>query len=69
MAGVARSTVYLIFGSRAGLFDAVARDLLDRGGFDRIVRAVGHPDARETCAAGSAAPPTCSPPTATCSAR
>jgi AcrR family transcriptional regulator len=47
MAGVARSTVYLIFGSRAGLFDAVARDLLDRGGFDRVVRATEHPDARE----------------------
>lgn len=48
MAKVARSTVYLIFGSRDGLFDAVARDLLDRGGFDRIVQAVGHPDPRET---------------------
>ena len=47
MAGVARSTVYLIFGSRAGLFDAVARDLLDRGGFDRVVRATEDPDARE----------------------
>ena len=47
MAGVARSTVYLVFGSRAGLFDAVARDLLERGGFDRVVRATEHPDARE----------------------
>ena len=47
MAGVARSTVYLVFGSRAGLFDAVARDLLDRGGFDRVVRATEHPDARQ----------------------
>jgi AcrR family transcriptional regulator len=44
---VARSTVYLVFGSRAGLFDAVARDLLDRGGFDRVVRATEHPDARQ----------------------
>jgi AcrR family transcriptional regulator len=52
MAGVARSTVYLIFGSRAGLFDAVARDLLDRAGFDRIVRAVADPDARETLRGG-----------------
>ena len=52
MAGVARSTVYLIFGSRAGLFDAVARDLLDRGGFDRIVQAVAHPDPRETVREG-----------------
>ena len=30
MAGVARSTVYLIFGSRAGLFDALGDDLLRR---------------------------------------
>ena len=46
-ARVARSTVYLIFGSRAGLFDAVAEDLMERGGFDRVVTAVAHPDARE----------------------
>jgi AcrR family transcriptional regulator len=46
MAGVARSTVYLIFGSRAGLFDALGRDLLERTGFDRVVRAVADPDAR-----------------------
>jgi AcrR family transcriptional regulator len=47
LAGVARSTVYLIFGSRAGLFDALAADLLERGRFDRVVDAVAHPDARE----------------------
>jgi AcrR family transcriptional regulator len=46
-ARVARSTVYLIFGSRAGLFDAVAADLRERGGFDRVLTAVAHPDARE----------------------
>jgi AcrR family transcriptional regulator len=46
-ARVARSTVYLIFGSRAGLFDAVAQDLLQRGGFERVTTAVAHPDARE----------------------
>ena len=46
-ARVARSTVYLDFGSRAGLFDAVAADLLERGGFDRVLSAVAHPDARE----------------------
>jgi AcrR family transcriptional regulator len=46
-ARVARSTVYLIFGSRAGLFDAVATDLLQRGGFERVLTAVAHPDARE----------------------
>jgi len=47
MAGVARSTVYLIFGSRAGLFDALATDLWQRSGFERVVQAVAHPDARE----------------------
>ena len=46
-AGVARSTVYLVFGSRAGLFDALATDLLERGGVDRLYEAVSHPDARE----------------------
>jgi AcrR family transcriptional regulator len=46
-AGVARSTVYLIFGSRAGLFDALGDYLYERAGFDRIVEAVKHPDARE----------------------
>jgi AcrR family transcriptional regulator len=47
MAEVARSTVYLVFGSRAGLFDSLARDLLERGGFERVVAATMHPDARE----------------------
>ena len=47
MAGVARSTVYLIFGSRAGLFDALAGDLMERAGFAELVEAVRHPDARE----------------------
>ena len=46
-ARVARSTVYLVFGSRAGLFDALANDLLDRGRVHRLYEAVGHPDARE----------------------
>jgi AcrR family transcriptional regulator len=46
-AGVARSTVYSIFGSRAGLLDALAQDFLHRAGFDRLVEAVKHPDARE----------------------
>ena len=32
MAGVARSTVYLVFGSRAGLFDALGDDLLRQDG-------------------------------------
>jgi AcrR family transcriptional regulator len=45
-AGVARSTVYLIFGSRAGLFDALAADLHERGGFHRVVEAIADPDPR-----------------------
>jgi AcrR family transcriptional regulator len=45
-AGVARSTVYVLFGSRAGLFDALATDLLERGGFDRIGATFRLPDAR-----------------------
>ena len=47
MAGVARSTIYLIFETRAGLFDAFGRYVYERAGFDRIVEAVRHPDARE----------------------
>jgi AcrR family transcriptional regulator len=43
-AGVARSTVYTIFGSREGLMVAVAEDLLDRGGFARIGAALRGPD-------------------------
>jgi AcrR family transcriptional regulator len=45
-AGVARSTVYLIFGSRAGLFDALGQDLYERSGLDRLTEAVFQPDAR-----------------------
>jgi AcrR family transcriptional regulator len=47
-AEVARSTVYVIFGSRAGLFDAFAADLLERGGFRRVIDAVADPDPRVT---------------------
>jgi AcrR family transcriptional regulator len=46
-AGVSRSTVYLLFGSRAGLFQAVARQLRYDAGFDRLVEAFALPDARE----------------------
>jgi AcrR family transcriptional regulator len=46
MAEVSRSTVYLVFGSRAGLFDALGDDLRRRGGFDRLPDAAGDPDAR-----------------------
>ncbi|MFF3248630.1 TetR/AcrR family transcriptional regulator [Streptomyces sp. NPDC002870] len=46
-ARVARPTVYLVFGSRAGLFDAVGADLLQRGGFESMIEVADHPDARE----------------------
>jgi AcrR family transcriptional regulator len=46
-AGVARSTVYLVFGSRAGLFDALTTDLWERAGLHRLTEAVAAPDARE----------------------
>jgi AcrR family transcriptional regulator len=46
-AGVARTTIYLAFGSRAGLFDALTTDLWDRAGLANLTEAVAHPDARE----------------------
>src|SRR3954453_11095172 len=52
MAGVARSTVYAIFGSRAGLFDAVAVELRGRHGFDRLEGVSHRPDSREAFRAG-----------------
>jgi AcrR family transcriptional regulator len=52
MAGVARSTVYAIFGSRAGLFDAVGRELAERSGIDRLLDAKHHADARDYLRAG-----------------
>jgi AcrR family transcriptional regulator len=51
-AGVARSTIYVIFGSRAGLFDAFAADLLERGGFHRVLAAIADPDPRVTVREG-----------------
>jgi AcrR family transcriptional regulator len=47
MAGVARSTVYAIFGSRAGLFDAVAADVLEREDYERLLEAKHEADAHE----------------------
>ena len=52
MAGVARSTVYAIFGSRAGLFDAVGVELRERGGYERLVEASHDADAREALRGG-----------------
>ena len=46
-AGVSRSTVYLLYGSRAGLFDALARHLRDTAGFDELVVSSRLPDALE----------------------
>jgi AcrR family transcriptional regulator len=46
MAGVARSTVYAVFGSRAGLFDAVGAQLHERSGYARLVEASHQHDAR-----------------------
>lgn len=46
-AGVARSTVYLVFGSRAGLFDAFSEELWQRSGMPNLREAVNVPDARE----------------------
>ena len=52
MAGVARSTVYAVFGSRAGLFDAVGRELAARSGYARLVDAKHQSDARDHLRAG-----------------
>ncbi len=46
-AAVARTTVYLVFGSRAGLFDALATELWERAGLPELTKAVAHPDARQ----------------------
>jgi AcrR family transcriptional regulator len=47
-AGVARSTIYLVFGSRSGLFDALTEHLLTGPGYSRILEAVRLPDPRES---------------------
>ena len=46
-AEVSRSTIYLVFGSRSGLFDALVTDLFERGGLANLTEAVAHPDASE----------------------
>ena len=52
LAEVSRSTVYAIFGSRAGVFDAVGVELRERGGYDRLVEAAHHDDPREALKGG-----------------
>ena len=47
-ARVARSTIYLVFGSRSGLFDALTEHLLTGAGYRRILAATRHPDPRES---------------------
>ena len=54
-AGVSRSTVYLLYGSRAGLFDALARDLRDQAGFAALIAASQLPDALENLRASQRA--------------
>ena len=56
MAGVARSTVYAIFGSRAGLFDAVGQELGERVGYRPARRGLAPRRTRaRPCAAASRA--------------
>ena len=50
-AGVARSTIYLIFGSRSGLFDALTDHLLSGAGYHRIPRPSAIPTHANRCAA------------------
>jgi AcrR family transcriptional regulator len=54
LARVARSTVYLVFGSRSGLFDALTEHLFLGAGWDSIIEAFADPDARETLRRGLA---------------
>jgi AcrR family transcriptional regulator len=54
-ARVARSTIYLVFGSRSGLFDAFTDDLAVRTGLPALTEAVAHPDARQHLRGGIAA--------------
>ena len=54
-AGVARSTVYQLYGSRSGLFDALGRYLRDEAGFEALVAASRLPDALENLRASQRA--------------
>jgi AcrR family transcriptional regulator len=55
LARVARSTIYLIFGSRAGLFDAFTEELKERTGLAGLTEAVSNPDVRQHLRDGIAA--------------
>ena len=46
-ADVARATIYYQFGSKLGLVEAVLDDIERRGGQDRVIAAIGIPDAVE----------------------
>lgn len=46
IAEVSRSTIYTVFGSRVGLFEAFATDLWDTSGLAELSSAVQDPDAR-----------------------
>jgi AcrR family transcriptional regulator len=46
-AGVARSTIYSVFGTRAGLLGALADDALGRAGLGEVIAAYQRPDAVE----------------------
>jgi AcrR family transcriptional regulator len=52
LAGVARSTVYLVFGSRSGLLGAYTEHVFERAGFERLVDNVALPDTRERTIVG-----------------
>src|SRR5512134_3754170 len=54
-AGVSRSTVYELYGSRSGLFDALGRYLRDEAGFASLVAASRLPDALENLRASQRA--------------
>jgi AcrR family transcriptional regulator len=54
LARVGRSTIYFVFGSRGGLFDALTDHLLLGAGWESILEAFRHPDARETLRRGLA---------------
>ena len=54
-ADVSRSTVYVLYGSRSGLFDALGRFLRDEAGFDELIAASRLPDALENLRASQRA--------------